>query len=189
MMRTPNVNLDEIGSPGYRRAFDFFDDDELGDAACDTARDMLRHRSGSVMEDFAAISASSKTVVTKMTSSSEPKMAALSRENIRVIDNAKRGDLISVHNHPESMPPSFKDFLRVSHRSFRYGLIACHDGRVIRYRVSDAEKLNDVVQSGRGDEIDSFILRNLMYYESRDRSNTLAKALERRYGVTYEELT
>ena len=40
------------------------------------------------MEDFAATSASSKTVVTKMTSSSEPKMAALSRENIRVIDNA-----------------------------------------------------------------------------------------------------
>lgn len=186
--RTPNVKLDEIDSPGYRRAFDFFDDEELGNVACDTARDMLRHRSGSAMEDFAVISVSSKTVITKMTSSSEPKMAVLSRENIRVIDGAKRGDLISVHNHPESMPPSFKDFLLVSHRSFRYGLIACHDGRVIRYRISDAEKFNDIVESGRGDEIDSFISRNLVYYESRDRSDILAKALERRYGVTYEEL-
>ena len=92
-MRTPNVNLDEIGSPGYRRAFDFFDDDELGNVACDTARDMLRHRSGSVMEDFAVISAGSKTVVTKMTSSSEPKMAALSRENIRVIDKTRRSHI------------------------------------------------------------------------------------------------
>lgn len=188
-MRTPNVKFDEIDSMNYRKAFDFFDDTALGDVTCNAARDMLRHRSGSLMEDFTVISVSSKTTVTKMTSSSKPKQVVLSRENIRAIDGAKRGDLISVHNHPENMPPSFKDFLLVSHRAFRYGLIACHDGRVLRYRISDTDKFNEIVESGRGDEMDSFIRRNLVYYESKERSDVLVKALERRYGVTYEELT
>lgn len=188
LTRTPAVDFDRIDSPEYRRAFECFDDKELGDLVCHTAKEMLRHRSGTVMEDFAAISVSSKTVTAKTTTATSRKGAPLSRGAINAIEAAKRGDLVSLHNHPESMPPSASDFLLLRHRSFRYGIIACHNGRVIRYRISDADKFNEVVASGRHGDIDSFLSRNLVYYESSKGSKALATALERRYGVTYEEL-
>lgn len=188
LMRTPSVDLAMIDSPEYRKAFGFFKDEELGDLVCRTARDMLRHRSGTVMEDFAAVSISGGAVATKRTTSSERKGVSLSRDNIRAISDAKRGDLVAVHNHPESMPPSASDFLLIGHRSFRYGIIACHNGRVVRYRVADRDKFGELVAEGRISEVDGFLARNLVYWDSVKTSSELAAILERRYGVTYEEL-
>lgn len=187
-MRTKPVNFDYVDSSEYRAAFDFFDDDDVGDVACDTARQMLRHRSGTTMEDFAAISTGKKAVVTKNTTSNRHKGAVLTSGNIKAIENAGRGDLIALHNHPESMPPSSADFLLIKHRSFRYGIIACHDGKVIRYRISNPERFNELVESGSLGDIDSYLRRNLVYFDTANGRKALAIALERRYGVTYEEL-
>jgi proteasome lid subunit RPN8/RPN11 len=187
--RTEKVDIGFIDSPEYRKAFDFFDDEELGDVVCGTARDMLKHRTGTTLEDFAAVSLSGKSVVTKLTSAATHKRAMLSRENIRCLLEAKRGDLVAIHNHPESSPPSFADFRICTFRSIRYGLIACHDGGVVRYRITNRELFNETVSQGKGGEVDSFLGRNMVYYGTSAGDRIIADELERRFGISYERLS
>jgi len=186
--KTEKVDIGFVDSDAYRRAFDFFGDGDLGDVVCEEARRMLKRRSGTTLEDFSAVSLSGKGVVTRLTSSKTSKAAVLTRENRRAIESSPRGDLVTIHNHPESMPPSFQDFVMLRHRAIRYGLIACHNGKVVRYRISDKKKFDDVVASGRGSEIDGFFARHMVYYGTDGGDAVISRELERRFGVSYEHL-
>ena len=44
-----------------------------------------------------------------------------------------RGDLITIHNHPESMPPSSDDFDCNFQHGYLYGLTVGHNGNVFKY--------------------------------------------------------
>ena len=48
---------------------------------------------------------------------------------------SKPRQIISVHNHPHNMLPSSADL--VSAGIYKYGVIACHNGTVIKYSVLD----------------------------------------------------
>ncbi|MEG1907216.1 MAG: phage minor capsid protein [Gordonibacter sp.] len=186
--RTPKVDIDLIESAPYRKAFDFFDS-EVGDTVCTTAREMLKHRTGTTLEDFAAISLSGNSITTRLVSSSTSKVAKLTNENKRAISGAKRGDLITLHNHPESMPPSFADFVMLRHKSIRYGVIACHDGGVFRYRITNRKLFEAAIDENRGVELDGFLTRGMIYFGTPKGDAFLSEVIERRFGVTYEKLT
>lgn len=85
-------------------------------------------------------------------------------ENIYVMMEAKRGDLIMVHSHPESIPPSLADFRLCLVRSVRYGIIAGHDGSVYRYRITDRSRFHQAIKDRTANELDGFILRNVLYH-------------------------
>ncbi|MDJ1650957.1 MULTISPECIES: hypothetical protein [Gordonibacter] len=186
--RTEKVDIEYINSEAYRCAFDFFEDATLGDVICEVAREMLKHRTGTSLEDFAAISISKKHVVTRLVSSKTHNEAVLTNENRRAMSVAKRGDLVTIHNHPENMPPSSADFRLCLVRSVRYGIIAGHNGSVVRYRIVDREKFLMAVESRTMKELDGFILRNVVYYGTRIGDAYISSMLERRFGVSYERI-
>jgi hypothetical protein len=43
--------------------------------------------------------------------------------------------LISIHNHPESKPPSGSDFYSCGIRKYKKGIICCHNGDVYVYQT------------------------------------------------------
>lgn len=186
--RTPKVDFGFIDSPTYRKAFDFFDDAKVADLACNVARKMLKHRNGTTLEDFAAISLSGRLVATELKSATTSKKASLSKDNIRVLTDAKRGDLVTVHNHPENMPPSFSDFKLCLAKSVRYGIIACHNGNVFRYRIVDRELFESAIADNKEAEFSGFMDKGSLYFGTKDGDAFITSVLERRYGVTYEKL-
>lgn len=186
--RTPKVDMAYIASPEYRRKFDFFEDGRLGDLIYETAVAMLKHRNGTSMEDFAAVSLGHRVVVTRMISSVEHKRVKLNRENVRTIRSAKKGDLVAIHNHPTSGPPSLSDYKLLQFNSIRYGLVVGHDGSVVRYWIADYAKFRDHLASDRADLFSDAICRHLIYCKTPMGSLALGKYLERRFGVAYEFL-
>ena len=60
------------------------------------------------------------------------------------MDNSKQGDIIAVHNHPNSSMPRAEDYIACFQNKYKYGVVACHDGDVHRYEttreLTDADK-------------------------------------------------
>lgn len=43
--------------------------------------------------------------------------------------------IISIHNHPNSSPPSVAGLMVAYQRKYKYGMVACHNGTVFVYQV------------------------------------------------------
>ena len=66
--------------------------------------------------------------------------AALNENNIKRIDYNKallkkieNRNLITVHTHPHSFPPSINDFNSAFKHGYNLCLVICHDGKVFKY--------------------------------------------------------
>ena len=44
--------------------------------------------------------------------------------------------IIAIHNHPGSSMPSIQDIRSAKENKYKYGLIGCHNGDIIKYSVS-----------------------------------------------------
>ena len=45
--------------------------------------------------------------------------------------------IIAVHNHPSGNVPSYSDVMAAYNRKYEYGVIACHNGRLMIYKIND----------------------------------------------------
>ncbi|WP_066914229.1 hypothetical protein [Streptococcus sp. DD12] len=52
-----------------------------------------------------------------------------------MLKNSDKGVIIGIHNHPGSSVPSYADLQASYERGYKYGLIACHDGKIFKYTV------------------------------------------------------
>lgn len=46
------------------------------------------------------------------------------------IKKHKRNALISIHNHATNIPPTSADFAKAGYRGYKFGVVACNNGRV-----------------------------------------------------------
>lgn len=53
--------------------------------------------------------------------------------------------VIGVYNHPESRMPSLADLTACRDRRYKYGLIVCHDGRIVKYSCAKNLDNNNLV--------------------------------------------
>ncbi|MCC8139486.1 MAG: hypothetical protein LIO67_04145 [Lachnospiraceae bacterium] len=47
------------------------------------------------------------------------------------------GNLLTIHNHPDSFPPSIDDLLSNYIHGYAGGIIVCHDGKVYLYSANE----------------------------------------------------
>lgn len=118
--------------------------EEVNSKLYDKALDILDHRSGTDFEDMYLISV--KDGLVKGTQTKVEYYSNVS-EDLRhshvwynedlntAIKNNPRKTLISIHNHPESLPPSGGDFQSQFDHGYKGGIIACHNGDVYYYEV------------------------------------------------------
>ena len=101
---------------------------------------MLQHRSGTKYEDLAFIDAESgKSIINK--SFNKENHAKPNKPMKKMLDDAVPHSIIGVHNHPSSSVPSISDIVVCMNRKYKYGIIACHDGKIYKYSVNE-EKFN-----------------------------------------------
>lgn len=126
------VNKSYIDSGEYKRKFDnITDNPDVNKTLYNCAKKALKHRSGTEFEDMYWIDGDAGEIIQSALNENDP-MGVMYSEPIKKAI-AGRDNLITLHTHPHSMPPSVDDFN--SNHSHRYSksVVACHDGKVFVY--------------------------------------------------------
>lgn len=133
----PNsVNFDVINSAEYRKKFDGISGDTATDnLICQKSKDILTHRNNSYCEDMYLIDTVSQKVVGVQTHSKLPQEVVYNDSLKSALKKHPPNTLISIHNHPESKPPSGSDFYSCGIRKYKKGIICCHNGDVYVYQT------------------------------------------------------
>lgn len=144
------------------------------------AKEILSHRSGQNGEDIYLYN----TELKKWYKSSTGKMAGTPEYTEKIVSGikrAKKGTLISFHNHPASMPPSVDDINAASQNGYKTGYVLCHDGKIYRYSASEK------YISQRIYEMHIARYRQKGYNEFEAQKQTIVD-LSKEYGFLFEEV-
>lgn len=134
------VNHSYISSGEYKRKFDSVSNNiELSRILYKVAREMLLHRSGTKYEDMYWIDLDTLRVVAKEINAVVEKKIIYSEETKKKI--AKYSNLLTIHTHPDSFPPSIDDLNSNFDHDYVVGIVVCHDGRVYMYSAN--ERVNE----------------------------------------------
>lgn len=157
------INHAYINSGDYRRKFDNISSDrDLNKIIYQISKKILKHRSGTLFEDMYWIDPESLTIVCSIVDSKIESGIEYSSFVKRTIKKYK--NLITVHSHPNSTPPSYNDLYCNYYHEYYLGVIACHDGKVYIYSTEEEISENyyklsagDYVKQGYS-ETEAFLL-------------------------------
>ena len=137
------VDKSQINSPEYRRKFDAFDEStQVKRTMCQESRNMLNHRSGTKYEDLTFIDSKTSKFITR-TDYNYERSVKPSKRMYKMLHNSAPYSIIAIHNHPGSYVPSIDDIGCAYERKYKYGLIACHNGNIFKYKVTG--KFNPII--------------------------------------------
>lgn len=135
------INNTYIDSGEYRNKFNAVTDNkDVNRVLYTKAKEMLKHRSGTMLEDMYWIDGTTGEVVasaldekieSKIVYTKSIKKVVLGKEN-----------LITMHTHPNSMPPSAADFNSLFINAYKKGLVLCHNGKVFQYLAKEKIDIN-----------------------------------------------
>jgi proteasome lid subunit RPN8/RPN11 len=100
---------------------------------------MLIHRSGTEFEDMYWIDLDEIRVIAEETNSLVKKRIIYSNKIIKKSQSCK--NIIIIHSHPDSFPPSIADFNSNYDHNYVVGIVACHNGKLYMYSAN--ERINE----------------------------------------------
>lgn len=134
--KNTTINHGYINSGEYRNKFDLISGNlELNRLIYQLSKRMLKHRSGTLYEDMYWIDLDTLKVVAKETDANieeEIKYSNRTPKAVKAYDN-----LITIHSHPNSFPPSIADINSNFNNGYVTGIIICHDGTIYLYRANE----------------------------------------------------
>ncbi len=174
------VNKTYINSGEYKRKFDnATENPDVNKSLYDCAKQALKHRSGTVYEDMYWIGIENGEIVLAVTDSVDEHAIAYT-DTIRKAIKGNR-NLVTLHTHPSSMPPSIDDFNSSYRNGYQVGFVACHDGKVFRYS-SKQEISKELYNLYVNEYIDS----GLSEYDAQ--LQTIVK-LSENHAISFEEVS
>ena len=145
------VNSTYIESGEYRKKFDRITDNvEVSRTLYSKAKEMLWHRSGTMLEDMYWIDAATGKVVASVLDTQVERKIVYG-DLLKKALQGKTG-LIAMHTHPQSMPPSIADFNSSFKNSYGKSIIICHDGTIYEY-ISSQEVPNGLYERYIGNHL------------------------------------
>lgn len=130
------INNSYIDSGEYRNKFDkITNNKDINRILYVKSKEMLKHRSGTLIEDMYWIDGDTGKVVASVLNETKIKGISYSKEVLNAIFG--KSNLITLHTHPNSMPPSVADFNSAVRNNYREGLVICHDGKVFCYIANE----------------------------------------------------
>lgn len=126
------INRTYINSGEYRKKFDgISSSSKLNRLLYQLAKRMLLHRTGTKYEDMYWIDPKSITIIAEVTESVSEGKIEYTESVISKI--RKYNNLITLHSHPNSLPPSISDLNSNFYNHYDIGIVVCHDGKIFVY--------------------------------------------------------
>ena len=175
------VNKSYIDSGEYKRKFDTLDESEcVKKTLYDKSKEMLKHRSGTTIEDMYWIDSESGQIVAQEIDSQKEQIIDYSLSTRKTVDKYRNNKLVAIHSHPSSMPPSISDFNSCYQNRYKMGYISCHNGSVFAYTANEeiSEQLYNLY-------IASFLKQGLLEYDAQIK--TLEKLMAN-YDINFWEV-
>ncbi|MGN1406454.1 MAG: hypothetical protein ACI4WM_09270 [Erysipelotrichaceae bacterium] len=144
--RDTKINRTYIESGTYRRKFDSISDNaKINRIIHRLSKRMLKHRSGTLYEDMYWIDGKTGKVIASVTDSNIVEAISYSDSLNKKLKN--HCNIITIHSHPNSYPPSINDFNSNCFRGYNLGIVVCHDGKIYTYNSNEYinEKYYDLV--------------------------------------------
>lgn len=130
------INHSYVNSGEYRKKFDRISDDrELNRKVYQIAKKILKHRSGTNYEDMYWIDIDSLEIIASETDQKQKNKIKYSKATKKAISRYE--NLLVVHSHPNSMPPSINDFNSALQNKYQICLVCCHDGKIFMYHSNN----------------------------------------------------
>lgn len=125
-----------ISSGEYRNKFDKITDNKnVNRILYYKAKEMLLHRSGTLYEDMYWFDFDTGEIIARELCSMEEEQILYSESISRAIED--RNNVIAMHTHPCSMPPSIADFNSAKEHNYILGVVLCHDGKIFCYKSNE----------------------------------------------------
>lgn len=140
------VNKTYIESGEYRKKFDALSENsDVNKSLYVCAKKALKHRSGTMLEDMYWIDERNGQILLSVEDSTKESVISYTPAIWNVIKS--NSSLVTLHTHPSSMPPSAADFNACYRNRYKFGVVACHSGRVFIYNSKQeiSEKLYDLI--------------------------------------------
>lgn len=130
--KNTTVNHSYINSGEYRNKFDRISNDKaLNRKVYQLTKRMLEHRSGTLFEDMYWLDIDTLEVIASETEQKSESRIKYSRATKKAI--TENENLLVIHTHPNSMPPSINDFNSALKNKYRLCIVCCHDGKIFMY--------------------------------------------------------
>ena len=134
-----------IKTAKYRNLFNNLNEPiQLQRIAYESARTILNHRKGTKFEDLTFIDSATGKHITRDDYDMENQVMPSKRMRSMVQNNAPY-TIIAVQNHPGSSVPSIADLESAYRHKYKYGVILCHNGTIMKYEVLG--QYNEVIVS------------------------------------------
>lgn len=173
------VNKTYIDSGEYKRKFDNATENEkVNKTLYDCAKKALKHRSGTAYEDMYWIDSDTGEIILSIVDSDDERAIVYTEKVKKII--TQNQNLITIHTHPSSMPPSVNDFNSCFNHKYTLGFVACHNGKIFKYSACEEINLR-LYNMYVGDFL------NDGYEEFEAQIKTLEK-LKKIYAITFEEV-
>lgn len=125
-----------IESAEYRRKFDQITTlKKLSRLMCQQAKEILRHRSGTLLEDMVWIDLDTIEVVAEEKNGLTDGKIEYSGTTRKIV--ATYHNLLTMHSHPNSMPPSVDDLNSSFEKGYQLGVVLCHNGQIYVYQSEE----------------------------------------------------
>lgn len=126
------INAAYINGGEYRRKFDrLTNNEDINRILYMKAKEMLFHRSGTLFEDMYWVDSNTGEIVAIALDEEYKERIEYSKAISKAISG--KTNLITLHTHPNSMPPSIADFNSCCEHKYLKSLVICHDGTIYEY--------------------------------------------------------
>ena len=158
------VDMGKVGGRAYRRNVEKVFGEDMAPLVHEDMRRMLLHRSGMLYEDIYAYDLDSGKRIGSTTNQRVTYGASMTAELKDGMRSARdAGHRIAIaHNHPGSSAPSAADIMSLRGNGASFGVIACHDGSILRfeqvrepiggYNAITADRVSRLMKAYSGDE-------------------------------------
>lgn len=133
--RMADVDMGKVGGKSYRKNVEKVFGKDMAPLVHDDMRRMLGHRSGTPCEDIYAYDPDAGVRIGSETSQRSTFSASIGKKLAGAMrESTDVGHRVAiVHNHPNSGAPSAADISNLRKNEASFGVIACHDGSILRF--------------------------------------------------------
>lgn len=137
------VDRQMLESSGYRRQIDRLGENtQTSRIIYQAIKNTLSQRSGTQYENLTYINSVTNESLTR--SDYNKKSECMPSKAMKSMLRSAPGEIIAIHNHPGNSVPSIADINAARDGQYKYGVIACHNGNIFKYKIHGTYDENEV---------------------------------------------